>query len=503
MWLLPAGSLDGEKGARLRTIDELIKICEADLKSGQPETVAKRLSRLSAPSVPRNWRLPLANVCRRAGLISLGMKLLAHEELAPREQAEYAVLLERGGALGEALEILESLDASQMPEVRLYQATCLMSQYQPERALIALEDYLRGALSPYAKLVAHLNYATALVATSQYLRAGSIIEESIAAARLGQYARLEGNSLELRAQIHITAGNLKSASQDLEAAARLFTSARPIDQLSVRKWQAYIRAVEMKSVEPLQAFRREAIAYRNWEGVREADLLALKISMDADDLDYLYFGTPMPYYRERIRRELGQAPASDKFLLGSKGSPQLDLLSGEITGGGVTHMLKPGSKSHQLLDSLLRDFYRPLGLGSLFNELFPGEHFDIYSSPDRVHQVIRRSRRWLEDAQIPIEIHEDDGAYSVRISGPFSILVPLDRKPIDWHDIQLERLRQVFGDSRAFSAREARDALGLSIAPFKRLVTWALENGRLERHGASTATLYSVPSLNKLSDRAA
>ncbi|MGZ3723104.1 MAG: hypothetical protein ACXVA9_09250, partial [Bdellovibrionales bacterium] len=111
---------------------ELIAACEADVRASQTQNVAKRLAKLNSARVPREFRLPLANLCRRAGLHSLGITLLTRivhplknnptEAASSPELAEYAVLLLRSGAMSEALTTLNEVSTSKVPESLLYRA---------------------------------------------------------------------------------------------------------------------------------------------------------------------------------------------------------------------------------------------------------------------------------------------------------------------------------------------------------------------------------------------
>ena len=483
----------------MKSLTDLLQECEADLRAGQGQQVAKRLAKLNSAKVPREYRLRLANICRRAGLIAVGLRLLSpvihsetdrnNSDATSEELAEYAVLLQRSGALEEALSTLGRVDTDAVPAALLYRAFCRFNRWQYEEAIPDLKDYLKNPPSDYMKIVGQVNLAAALLATDRIDEAQRTLAQVIESARAQGFSRLVGNSLEMRAQVHITKNDFAQAKSDLDEAMSLFGPEQTLDHLFVRKWKAVLASIESSSPLPLMEFRQAAQAQRDWESVREADLFALKIQFDKDKLDHLYFGTPFGSYRERVRRKLGTAPEETSYIFGKPGSPTLDLLTGEIE--GFPH-LTAGGKVHQCLEILTRDFYRPISLGGLFAELFPWEYFEIDSSPNRVHQIIRRTRRWLEDARLPMEVIEDASHYSVRITGDFALLVPLERGSVEWHELQLQKLRSTTSALDAFSASEARTKLGLSVASFKRLASWALEHGKFEKLGAGCATLYRL-----------
>ncbi len=218
----------------------------------------------------------------------------------------------------------------------------------------------------------------------------------------------------------------------------------------------------------MDELRQIAYQSRDWEAIREADLFSLKVEMNKVQFLHLVFGTPFLSYRQRIINELGGLPDRTMYVLGPKVSPRMDLTTGEIN--GVEH-LTPGRKCHQLIEILLRDFYSPLRIGGLFLELFPGDYFNISSSPDRVHQIVRRTRRWLEQEKIPVQIVENHGFYSLQIVGDFSFRVPLERHSVESMHRYFDKLKRAFGEDE-FSARAATEKLGLSRRTIQRVVSW-------------------------------
>ena len=163
----------------------------------------------------------------------------------------------------------------------------------------------------------------------------------------------------------------------------------------------------------------------------------------------------------------------------------LDLRSGVAIG---CEALPAGSKLHQVFGALLKDFYRPVRLGGLFAELFPGESFNAFSSPDRVYQLLYRARAWLKRTGAGVELSAKDGLFRLHVRGEFSFRVPLERPALDEESLRLDKLRRELGEG--FTAEEARSRLGLSPSAFKRFATKALGEGKLERTGAARATRY-------------
>ena len=481
------------------SLESLHAECEANLRAGRPQVVARRLAGLTLARIPREWVLRLANVCRRAGLFTPGMKILAkvvHPEnprsaiqATSEELAEYAVLLQRSGAVKEAVHTLSKVDPMKVPEANLYRAFCHFGTWDAANAISCLEDYTRSPISAYSLLVGQVNLAAAYIMGEQIAEAMELIEKNIEAAGANNYTRLLGNSLELRAQAHLRRGNISEAKASLEQASQVFAGAQTLDELFVLKWQAIISGMESGDPSAILEFRELAAKRKAWEAVREADLFAIGVRFDERRFDHLMFGTPFAAYRSRITRETTRTPSRDEYLLGPEGSRCFDLLTGHMEG---RELFPEGRKCHQLVEILLRDFYVPQRIGGLFAELFPNEYFDIFSSPSRVHQIIRRTRRVLESEGVPVEILVEGGQFQLKTEGEFSFKVPLERHSVDGHSKNFEALRLCFSSDSTFTAREARESLGLPRTSFQRFVNWALENGRVEKVSAHNATRYRL-----------
>lgn len=477
-------------------LQSLLTECEAEIRAGRAQRAAHLLARLNVNEVPRELRLTFANLARRAGSLTLGLRLLTplihrdrnrwRDEATAAERAEYAVLLQYCGAVREALAQLEQVDARAVPEAQLYRAFCHFNRWEYAEAIPCLEAYLRGGLSPYAGLVGRVNLAAALVAAEENDRARALLEENIRHAADGGHARLRGNSLELRAQLHLRAGDYAAADADLEAAAALFSEEQTTDRLYVRKWQAVTASLRQKDRAPLLAFREEARRHGNWESVREADLFLLQVEFEPALFEKLIFGTPYPSYRRRITKLLRRWPENSEFLHGS-GPRVFDLVDATLDGQPI---LNSGKKIHRALEILSRDLYAPLKLGGLFAELFPGDHFDVNSSPDRVHQVLRRTRRWIEEHGLPLNLRAREGGdYALEVAAGLALRVPLHRPDVSPHALDFEKLRRLVpGDE--FSPRDARAKLNLSLTGFNQLINWSLERGLVTREGRGRAVRY-------------
>jgi hypothetical protein len=203
----------------------------------------------------------------------------------------------------------------------------------------------------------------------------------------------------------------------------------------------------------------------------------------------LYVGTPFAGYKQRILRTLDVQAPTGSFILGHGGRPCLDIRSGQFAGGGN---LNRGGKIHLLISVLLKDLYRPLKLAGLFGELFPEEYFAVDSSPDRVHQILRRARRWADSEGFGSFIAEDQGDFSFNGDSGFSVKIYSGEIQIDKNQLALRHLAE-WAKSRPFTAADARAVLGMSSSAFGRFTLWAVENSALLKLGSGSRTTHALP----------
>lgn len=474
---------------------QLLEQCESYVRAGEDSLAVRELSRLECADIPRALRLGYANLCRRLSLIAQGLKILSPVVLQNRdfrgrapsaaETAEYAVLLQRTGAVSEALRLLQSLDPREWPQTRLLQAFCHFNRWEYEAALPLLHQYLDSPIDAYARFVGQVNQAAALIVVGRLEEAEPLLAGMLQRTQELGHHRLRGNCFELRSQIHLSRGHFSKARLDLEEALEVFKGVGGLDSFFAMKWQAVLDTLESGDPTKIAPLIETAKQRRDWETVREATLFAQKACFDRQGFHHLYFGTPFPGYRDRIERYLGQKPSREDFILGSESAPRLDLETGL---GGVE--LKGGSKIHQVLAALLRDLYRPQSLGGLFDELFPGEHFNVESSPNRVHQLLARTRRWLVQEGLAVRVVEDQSHYALQVQGDFAFRLSIQTSRPDVDQVRLQTLRARLPVGPYFTSAEATSILALSSSSFKRWAARAVEDGHLQRLGSGSGMLY-------------
>jgi hypothetical protein len=150
---------------KIAYFDELIR-------KGEAARVRSELRAIERGEVPREVLADFANTARRAGLPSLGLRLLQPvfkseldlgKVMQPRERASYAASLAAIGAHEEAYTLLRAVENDPTPDVQLYLGFISMYRWDYSSAIKHLEKYLGlSGLSEYQVFVAKVNLAGSL-----------------------------------------------------------------------------------------------------------------------------------------------------------------------------------------------------------------------------------------------------------------------------------------------------------------------------------------------------
>lgn len=492
---------------------DLVNECDRLIKAGLIGQVAVLIKELNSSNIPRPFRQQLAKICRRAGLIHGGLRILhpiiraqkkSEDPATAAEICEYAVLLSRNGSIQEALTLLQDVSAPDNPEAMLYTGYCHISNWDYAKSVDYIERFLNSSADDYSKLIARVNLISSYVVISELDKAAELLQVAIPVAEQAGATRLVGNCFELWGQVHFWRGDFTAARQSLKKAEQIFGNTQTYDQLLMNKTEAIMLALETNSADPLLKFRKDAVLRKHRESVREADLFLLKVNFEQRDMDHLIFGTPMLPYRARIQQVL-QASPSETYLLGNAGARTLDLNTGKLSGQKIRRSrspsaeLNPGKKIHQVLSCLVKDFYVPRNIGTLFSDLYPDEFFDINSSPFRVRQLMMRTRQWMKEHSIPASIVQSESTYSLLINEDFGIKLSLQGEVLDSLGLRWQELQRTFSLDGAFTAEQACERLRWSRTSFRRIVDWAMQKNYVQKSGHGKSIHYTFPaSLNSL-----
>lgn len=477
--------------------------CEQLIRSGQIQNAGRLMMQIDPTQVKRPLRAPLATLARRSGKLAIGFRLLNQAVNNPtkrgpanaHELAEYAILLTLSGALNEAFRIFERvpLDQRENPAVLLAKAWCYFERWDYPSAIPLLKTYIQKEDDSYKRTAGKVNLAEAYLATGHEARALKLLDASVSYAARHRQRRLHANALTLRARLYLEKNQIKRAEIDLETAHELFGRTETSDALLVRRQIAIHHALTSRTPKMIRAFQNEAQRAGDWESVRECDLQRLSLKFNPQLFEKLFYGTPYPKYRERLKKQMTATNDSrDFFLWGSRSGPVLDLQTGKIERPKFSQAHDTLCFTPQIqfiLDSILRDLYRPIEIAGLFAALFPQEPFDFESSPDRVHQALKRLRQWLKINHLPLLLRCDQGKYTLQRTAPFAIRIAKATRLTETRLQFLDEIQMRFG-RKSFTAKEVREQMSLSKATATRKLTSACQSGKLTTSGLGKNTLY-------------
>ena len=469
--------------------------CDELLREGRGHLVTLALADLDVETIPKLERVALAVIARRANLFSLGLKILAPlmvqleatGERSPVAMAEYGFLLHKIGSTLEALKIFGQVDARSVSDVLLFRAFCHFSRWEYQEALTALEEYVALPEVPtYQRLVGKVNLASACIVLRRDEMAEQVLSTTLEECRAGAHARLTANCLELSAQIAIREHRFSRAEDFLTEALRVLAADSTSDRLFVEKWKAVIFARRDRDVTELRKVRATAEKAQHWETIREVDRHLALATSDEKLFRKLFFGSPFAGYRRILTEESGFSfVAPDDYVVG-EGGLLLDVSTGEVEGKCV---MKPGKATHRLFAAMMSDFYRPFKLGDLYSALFPDERFDVFSSPNRVYQILFRTREFFVSEGLPLVIEENHGFFRLTRTGAMRMRLIEALQPVRAEAVHLLRLFDLMSD-REFATREAVAALKISETSCKRVLRYGLETGELVRVGSGASIRY-------------
>ncbi|MBI4402806.1 MAG: hypothetical protein HY537_01515 [Deltaproteobacteria bacterium] len=483
------------------TLDELDRL----IREGHAQSARRKLFKLCTTKIPRSVTLPLASLARRVRLAGQGIRLLnpfvrstrkAPADASDAERVEYGACLLGIGATEEALNLFRQFDARKMPDVLLYEAFALVTQWDYAGSIPLLTTYLQNPqLSDYQRLVGKTNLAAACVHEKKLTGALALLETLIQETHRANLLLLQGYCLQLLAQGQILQQKWSAARQSLSGAASVLKDAGTLDEFFVRKWQAVLEVSKngprSGSLIQLRKVASEARALGHWETQRDCELVEATVTRNKKLALYLHFGTPYPAFRSRIISEMGPTfRIPSEFVwdgsLTANARTIIDLKSGKLPNGSG---LKVGQTLHRLLVALCTDFYRPLRVAPLHYLLYPDEFYNPLSSPMRVHQAIKRLKIWFHQTAIPLTVEENNGTYRLVQKGSCAISIPRDKACNSLKDYSLSLLRTGFKQT-PFTAADAQNALNISRMSVLRLLQAATRAGTIQRTGTGSVTSY-------------
>jgi len=408
---------------QLKQWDELIR-------TGYALKVRALCRQLNHKKIPRALLVEYAQIARRVGapdLIILWLRPIVRSDktlqkaATAEEKAIYGLGLLRLGAFHEAQSILSEIDPEKDPQVYFYQASLFMNQWNYQKAIPKLRKYVHHpAVNDYSKLVGRLNLCAALLGSAKTDVIANEISSLMKILERKNIVLLKGNLLEIRSQWLIEQGQYKQALEDLEQAAQILNKADERSLIYVNKWRLIVKLKSSphpkELLSEIVALKKQAVAAKDWETVRDCDLhLALTLK-DKDLILKVFWGSKFLAYKQRVKKNYGDFDSGENYVWSegqtTKNNPPIDLVN-----EAPTPILR------RLFYVLTQELYQPIRLTELIDSLYPNEYYHPISSPARLHRLIARARIWLKEKNYPIELQAYRNAYKLHLIDHAQILL--------------------------------------------------------------------------------
>ncbi len=463
------------------------------IKDGQASKVRSLCRQLNHKKIARELLIEYAQVARRVGasdLIILWLRPIVRSEKilsqAPTEseKALYALGLLRLGAFREARQILSEIDPEKDPQMYFYRASLHINQWSYGKAIPDLKKYIKHPkVSSYSKLVGQLNLSAALVSTFKFEQAEQQISSLLKKLPQEKSSLLKGNLLEIRSQLLYEEGRYAEALDDLEKAAHLLNKADERSLLYVQKWRLIIQLKthhDKKAVlTELENLKNRATEIGEWESVRDCDLHRALVLKDRDLILKVYWGSRFEAYKKRILNLFGPLDTGSKFILKShtdsnnRSAPTLDLVD-----SAPTPILK------KLFFILTREFYQPLRITEILDEIYSNEFYHPLTSPAKLHRLIARGRQWMSKQGFPIDIKSYQNSFKLEFLAPCNLVLSKDLQS------QKEQLLPQVTAQEFFSAKDWALEKQISERAARNQILKLVKLGQLEIQKRGPKTRY-------------
>lgn len=409
---------------------------EALLLARKQLQVSLELKKLLASNPPREAMAPLAAIARRAGHPYLALRILQSlfrqegrvltVKPTDKEVFVYGSALIVLGAKTEGLKLFQTIDPKNQPDILLFQANSYISEWRYQEAKIVLEEYLsRQGLKPLQRLVGNLNLCSCYIVIGRAQKFLKLLRESYQLAEVARATHLKLSVIELEAQFYFYQNEFTRAQQIIKTYfPQGHKAPATIFEALLRKWDllslAYLSQNKEERLQIIHAVSDLADychQHQFWEVYRDCDFHFGLLSESRTNICRAYFGTPYKEYRKNLLQQTKGKFNLPKMWKSSDSNSELSL-NRTTAKMGKQVIIEPYKRSWNLFFLLSQDLYRPISLGQLFNDLFPGEYFVKSLAAHRLQQLIGDLRSLFLTQNIQAEIQVNKNSYRLLLRQP-------------------------------------------------------------------------------------
>jgi tetratricopeptide (TPR) repeat protein len=430
----------------IENIELTLNLAEQRVRSGQSKEARALVIPLVAGA--RKMRpehlIKMGNIFRRTGDFFLTTKLLhglarpddsmvgseRNAKIKSLASIEYGAALVQMGLISEAREILGSIDASVFPLALMHQALAMFQERDYAAAIPMLERLaLSSRIDDYQRLVARVNLYVACCFAAPHKLTTKMIDELGDEIRINNYTLLAGVWSQIMGR-HLTfEGRYGEAQTIFGMGLQQLKNVETYDRFYLQQWNLVCASFLTRQLqrstkeirEPWRALKAQALGAKDYETTRECDYFLARELNDAHMLSHCFHGSPYKGFRARFSsNEIQSEILISLDAAGRISSAQhSNHQNGELTQRRFLDPLAVKDSDRHLshghlsllLNSLLIDFYRPMTLPRIFQNVFLKQHWNPLTSPVQVRQTLFRLRQWLHQGRCGLQILEDNGNY--------------------------------------------------------------------------------------------
>lgn len=480
---------------------ELYSQVESMVVDGHHDDCRRLFEKVNRRRAPREWASRLAELAWRINEPLWSLQLLKRFVYpenrfafpgTPHEKVIYATALSSLGATDEAARILAEVDVNVEPEALFHRASGMMYAWDYAAAIPLLRSFLKTSqLAPYRALVGRVNLAAALIDREEWDEAERELETAITSCEQNGYRLLHGNCLELKGQIAISQRRFVDADGLLNLAIEKLSEQKGFYSLYAEKWLAISHALaaekcemQASALEELCKIQAKAFELQHWNTVRECDLFRAIVTNDSILFKKVVVGSPALAYRARARRLF----KADTLPLG-----RYEL---ELGQGCNAEVFDPALKLHeqpmlfQIFEALMTDFYQPQTVGQLFQQIYPKEKFNAFSSPDRVLRLLRRLNDWFIAEGTSLRVILKKSEFRIESERLTRIVLWRGTKRSS-ETARLAEIRKVFA-GRRFTIMDLKQTMQISKPTAERWLRKMLSEGSVQKERARRGVVYRM-----------
>ena len=470
-------------------------------KQGDSQKVLEIIDSLVLKKIPRKSAADLAQICFRNSLHLQSIRILnpivcSPVRISPPQQAHeiiaYASALVSLNMNREAQNLLKKIDTELNPEALLIRSFSYFGEWNYEKTIPLLKKFCTNPrVSSYRQIVGKVNLAAAYTTTSRQKEAEDLLIDLLRTTKEKNFRLLQGNTLELFAQLEIQKKNYKKALDYLKEARTVLPDSHSIYFFFVKKWECICHMLlapeSLDSIQTCEKIKSEALARGHWETARDIDLYISFATNNADLLQKILQGTPNPLYLKKVEMLFEKKISlSQKFRLKADVSAQATELSVDFE--QATSKIKNNKYQIKLFYLLTRDFYRPANFGYLFSKLYPHENFNPLTSEKRIlNQVYALSKSLNAEKRI-CEIHKKKMDFIFKLAPDVELILSRYPHIKPWNS-NLKNQMRVFG-SKIFTATDLAQLLNCSKRKAQALLKDLLSQNYIKRTNKGPLTAY-------------